>query len=57
MRFAAILFICALAFAEFAEEENVLVLTDSNFDEAIKLHDNLLVEFYAPVIVFSNFDE
>jgi protein disulfide-isomerase A1 len=29
-------------------EEGVLVLNDQNFEEALKLHDNLLVEFYAP---------
>ena len=34
--------------AEIAEEENVLVLTKDNFDEALKLHPYLLVEFYAP---------
>ena len=29
-------------------EEGVLVLTDKNFDEVLKRHDYLLVEFYAP---------
>merc|ERR1719309_1120756 len=29
-------------------EENVLVLTDDNFDEAVKDNKFLLVEFYAP---------
>ncbi|XP_054634474.1 protein disulfide-isomerase [Dunckerocampus dactyliophorus] len=34
--------------AEIAEEEDVLVLKSSNFDEALQAHPNLLVEFYAP---------
>lgn len=39
----------AIALAtEFPEEESVLVLDASNFDDAIAEHDNLLVEFYAP---------
>ena len=29
-------------------EDNVLVLDDTNFEEAISTHDLLLVEFYAP---------
>lgn len=43
--------------AEVAEEEGVLVLTDSNFDEELKKYDHLLVEFYAPwwYIIFSLF--
>ena len=32
-------------------EDDVLVLDDSNFDEAIGSFDTLLVEFYAPVRV------
>jgi len=34
--------------AEIAEEENVLVLTDDNFDEAVAANKHVLVEFYAP---------
>jgi len=34
--------------AAIEEEENVLVLTTSNFDEAVKANKYLLVEFYAP---------
>ena len=33
---------------EIAEEENVLVLTKDNFDEALQLHPMILVEYYAP---------
>ncbi|XP_012738098.1 protein disulfide-isomerase [Fundulus heteroclitus] len=45
------LLFCALAVAsraDIAEEEDVLVLKKSNFDEALQAHPNLLVEFYAP---------
>jgi len=34
--------------AEIQEEENVLVLTTSNFEEAVTTNKYLLVEFYAP---------
>ncbi|XP_072318311.1 protein disulfide-isomerase [Eucyclogobius newberryi] len=42
--------LCALAVAraEITEEEDVLVLKKSNFDEALQAHPNILVEFYAP---------
>lgn len=35
----------ALVNCEFEEEENVLVLTSSNFDEAITTNKYILVEF------------
>jgi len=39
----------SLAFAaEITEEENVMVLTEANFDEALGANKNVLVEFYAP---------
>jgi hypothetical protein len=31
-----------------AQEDNVLVLDDINFDDAIENHAKILVEFYAP---------
>lgn len=49
MRVLALLALVAAAFAaEIKEEENVLVLTNDNFDEAVETHSNILVEFYAP---------
>ncbi|KAJ8399719.1 hypothetical protein AAFF_G00408240 [Aldrovandia affinis] len=45
------LVLCALAAAsraDVAEEDDVLVLKKSNFEEALKAHPNILVEFYAP---------
>ena len=49
MRFAAILFIFALALSEITENDGVLVLNDDNFDDAIAQHESLLVKFFAPV--------
>ncbi|XP_037102391.1 protein disulfide-isomerase [Syngnathus acus] len=43
--------LCTLAVAsraEIAEEDDVLVLKKSNFDEALAAHPDILVEFYAP---------
>ena len=51
MKFIAFLFICVLAFAEYAENDGVIVLNDDNFDQAIAEHESLLVKFYAPVCV------
>lgn len=36
------------AYAEPEQEDDVYVLTDSNFDEFVNSHEYLLVEFYAP---------
>lgn len=44
----ALLLLSALSAAAFPEEKGVLVLDDNNFDAAVKEHDYLLVEFYAP---------
>jgi protein disulfide-isomerase A1 len=40
--------VVAACAADIKEEENVLVLTVDNFDEAIEKYENILVEFYAP---------
>lgn len=49
MSFRALLVLCAVAFAlAYKEDDNVLVLTAENFDEAINEFPNILVEFYAP---------
>lgn len=47
--FAYALLTCMQAVAAYEEDEGVLVLDDSNFDDAVKEFAPLLVEFYAPV--------
>lgn len=39
---------CASQAADYEEEENVIVLTKTNFDDAVKEFKFLLAEFYAP---------
>lgn len=46
--FILCLFVAVAFGAEIKEEDDVLVLTTENFDEAIKAHPEILVEFYAP---------
>ena len=57
MKFILVAAVLALAVAsaaaDFPTEEGVLVLDDSNFDDALEQHETLLVEFYAPVSFFS----
>ena len=39
---------CSMVSANVTTEGGVLVLNDANFDEELKKHEFLLVEFYAP---------
>ena len=43
-----ILFYVLAAYAQFPEEDHILVLTNQNFENALKTYPKLLVEFYAP---------
>ena len=40
--------ILAVSFAQIEEEDGVLILTSSNFDQAVNENEYVLVEFYAP---------
>jgi len=44
----ALLFVTAVFAGNYATEDNVLVLTDKDFDSAIAEYDFVLAEFYAP---------
>lgn len=45
MKFLLLCTLVVASRAEIAEEDDVLVLKKSNFDEALKAHPNILVEF------------
>lgn len=57
MRTSVYLFGIFAAFvsATIPTEEGVLVLDDSNFDEAVEANGQMLVEFYAPWYVYCFF--
>lgn len=49
----ALALIAIVVIAQIPEEDDVLVLTVDNFEEALKTYPNLLVEFYAPVFYYN----
>ena len=53
MKYILVLFVLALSLvihfaSDIEEDEGVLILTDSNYEDALSNHELLLVEFYAP---------
>ena len=44
--------ILSFAYCEYPVEDGILVLTESNFEEAVLSHSYMLIEFYAPVTFF-----
>jgi thioredoxin-like negative regulator of GroEL len=45
---AIVLLFAVSAMAEYEEDDDVIILTEANFDEVIKNNKFVLVEFYAP---------
>lgn len=43
-----VVLIAACAFAEYVEEDDVIVVTTDNFEELLEKFDAIMVEFYAP---------
>lgn len=48
MKFVLLIALFALASCEIKEEEDVMVVTTDNWDEAVRDDNNVLIEFYAP---------
>lgn len=43
-----LLLIATSVFAEFVEEDDVIVVTSENFPQLLEKYDAIMVEFYAP---------